>query len=1300
MSPLKSKFFLENAELKSLLNPPQESFLRNWSFGYNKEVILESSKISSLFARHSCWQKAYSDITFLTEILPFFKKYLIADESLSSLSKNYLPHFINQLFEEDKIEKILNPTKDKIEEDFFQKTLEEISALENGKCKLLFVKKDPSDQIFFLFTKKEKKMQFDILGSGKTFSLLLDESFQQSKKIPCKITYLDISKNSYVNKIWLAKLLKSSNQINFNIENLKEVLKSFKSETRFNTMITKCDRSFKSFLNTLLFMDDSNIFTKKNRHRLYLRMELVTLFHLFNRYKDSEIKNKDWIPLKSLFHSSCQNILNDYKKNYLETSEFQECVPYFTKIFQKLETTNPKISTYPLIKGWSMAPYINCELKDLDIKPSMQPPLVKIIEKKKSFVHSYFHFENENDSFQKIHLKIPPINSKEDFLNVLGMLVQNHDRRMIYEIFNPMHFPYSIDDPIWSKFTKEEAIQCMESLNLISKRLADNFLDENLFNWNDKKVLNKIFVFVRYLSLFHFKFTYHLGFYIPNFEENLTHEDVNNFKNLNLYAKFSPKADYNTPEEIHKENRRFIDEQYEFNSVYKCIEYYDNLLIKMIINEKIPKKFSYLYQISRKRNWYRPLKNSFLLAAYFNYELKIQSNEFSSTLFNLTFLKMFPFKTLCGYSYLNDRIKPHGISDEEYSLLSKKCEDEIKRTIGLYTQEAIVDDIEKVTDLIQLEFNKEIKRSRDLIRPYKENIINFEETSFSNEEKKALLLLLRKKYPYSEIFAFIDTFPTLLFEAEVRNYLDNLLFRPRLIKAIKKQPYFFQNLPLKLSYLIENTFENARNNHRYLDLLALLIQWYEKLKLIFLNNENFDIVENFTLETKNYLQYFLRESNSNKEIIPYLHHLLTTELYLLLIMPALSSDHLNQVLFNFIMRNSLSGDPMNHDPQMEEFIKNKHNLILTQLIERKLDNSFYNLVLNQIIQKDEMWEGSFPIFFNKNYRIDFAKCSLVIFNSRQKAGITLPPNVINQPLYKKLFGNLDLKSKKIAREEMYDGTLVYRFKDKNKIPCTIEEKNGVFHFYKTFPESIEPLQAIDLKKLQPEQEDESLFSMVNNMLRERKIPHLPLIFDYNLFINPENPYELFSYTEDNKYAFKLILQKDYWSKISIKNVIDLRKNDDLREVMSGLEIFNPLIDDLSCIEHPSQILIWKHFGQIESIELPRFKLEFSFKDNYLIPTNKKLDKYYVDLKANHTEKQGISFALLLKSFDPSLPNKLIIPESSSFKVNIKTPLPLSGGVAWIIWFAQMMDSQNETNSLFNNNAIENQIPYYLVDISS
>jgi hypothetical protein len=1362
-NPFQGSIFKENLTLSQLrpitkdqAPPVKASWFSSLSLSsllYSGPKSTNYSGVVAAFDRESVFQKMNLNLIAPHELISYFQRFIASDEAVSLEFKACMEKFSLLLENLNKINQLTNEDqKEKEKQLVFDSAVKDLAELKIGEFRLIPVNGKPNDQLFYLISKdSDKSMTIKIIGRGASMIDLSDVEEVAVKgkvKIPSVIIYKDIP---LMDEKGIRNLLNCSEleSINFKIKSLQAYLKPFqKFLTPINQsspLSTKTDHFFKSFWSGVKIANDPmNNNHKAINERFHLKISLSSLFEMFDHHKnDLKVGSEEFREIETLFRATSEEVVKTYKKGFINQQDLKDVVAELNFVQNAMEkAAKTELPSLGSINYLDMSIYTSSTVSNLKLnvpKPvNLQTKPSVAVNEASLAIPVPKHTGEMPALLQEL---VKPIQDIASLNQSFAGLIKNPSKEKIIETILKLEFSplkaknidhaylktdYERDQTsLWNHLSKDEAVALMQQFNQLSNFIVSAVKKEPYPSLDYLEALIKMSAIVLYLGNQHFTFA-----------ENSEYRTLSGASTSSLSHLFAGKVNEIYTNKVDAvSSDKFYRKGYRLNSLNLKTRAEINFPFVLSVepdkkvtakesleNEKyFREQLKYIDQVSpffadssfflpsNTKKWMRPLKHPMLVAAYYNMSFGISEEKKNDNYQLAAEMRKFLAGKVTGSIVGPSGIQFHGVSAAQQEMAKEKATNIILQEGGIKTQEAMVDDPETVAKILIQKLSDAIEdEALDTADDLKSTL------NLSKDEMTGLLLLLRNEDPQTEILAFIEKYPALMKEPEVRNYLDMLFFDYPLLHTLKDRKGFKEALPSILNDKIKELELKSLENPKLIDQLVFFVDWSNRLEDLY--KEIGYETKGFNPENNQVISALIKKAEVEPHLKFYLHGCLTIELQQLLKKEKLAGDDINQILIDYSLRQNAFSDPLNQDPAANFFLETHYKALIDKLKDQQLKPDSYEYVLDSLCEKNKItvdksaWTGNFPVFQKSNYQINFATGNISQLSTNEIVGLTLPNNVVFDPEFSKTFENLDITTLKITTYELDSGNKVYLFKDKHGLDCRIEGKGNEYSYYKTFPAFPNvKLQAIPLERLQPkiEKPNQASWRLTNALFvlkygfGDPTPPKLPLILDRGLYIDPANPLVGYSFNDKGEALFKVDLQTSKVWGLKIKNITDLRDpklSNIAWEVKSGEDIDHPVIQKLSSFEHLAQILVWGQKGHIEKIELPRFGLKFKLEGDQLICLNPAYKGYSIDLNASDADKQGIPFSLLLKAEDRNLPDKLIAPETDNFSMNIELQLSKNRGIAWMISLVQTLRKGVDSKIQFENVAKDKELPLIVMEI--
>lgn len=605
---------------------------------------------------------------------------------------------------------------------------------------------------------------------------------------------------------------------------------------------------------------------------------------------------------------------------------------------------------------------------------------------------------------------------------------------------------------------------------------------------------------------------------------------------------------------------------------------------------------------------------------------------------------------------------------------------------GRNTPEAFHDNPEGVFNFFQQENNPENVSQQSL--PFAD--------SFTLEEKKRLLRLVRSEEPQIELMAFLREMPHLMRNQDVRSFFDALFFSSSLEDFLKDRArhLFLENLPAQIEdeiQRLQRQVNEALNEERIADVetfqgrfeaLLYLYEMKEKLRRCY---PVFNRSAAAFTSSKNELTQLRQLCQNRSELQGCLGYAARVHL------KALFADHveadISEMVKDYALSRSYLTDSRNIDPYFEDEMMRHWQVIAKKCEETQPNlNSFLDLLCYQkdLPLDNTEWQRREDGFYcNNTYQVNLY--TLEVSKIGMEGGIeNLPLSIAQNPLFQKMLGGLVTDLRTTVKEA---GTKkIYSLQDKVGRPIQIELEAEKLTFYTKLPiEGGKWVQILQDNPFDPENLQKvkspvnaganpigfrAIFKAFSELEKQAEEQDLAVsaFAHYRIYMDPSNPASFYCLDQKGDAAFQLNV-KQTPEGIVIENVKDYRTSPTSHwQVNQASLMQNEAIEALACFENKSNMLLWSQGGKLQKIELPRYNLTFAFQQGRLVCTEGSFKDYFIDLSASLKEKKGFFHALMLQHSDPIKPKKLLIPEAEAITSKHQLAFPQASGLAKIPYF--------------------------------
>lgn len=1255
--------------------------------------------IAAAFDRGSQFQLGHHTSLAKPEAISYLQKCLSGDEAYTPDLKQCLDGLNQQIQLCQSVQSLSSSMKAKAIQTYSQKIVNDLMALKPGQKILLLAQAKMADEVLYLFSKEEKGWTFKIIGRGKSMDALsgLDEVSMAGKaKIQSTIAFENIPDELMQNPSWLkAVLAKTMIGSEFETEAVKKLTKHLDKYKKASSSLDALATETYNFVKTLWTAvkqvkkcEPASSFNKQANRRFYIRTELTALFNMYEEVKYTlKADTAEYQAVESMFRSVSEEAFVACKKGYITHAEMDEIVKELDIIHQALGLVKgivlPRLSQ---IKTLDMGVYGIGQLELFGARPPENIPEAPAVQAAPALE---FRIPTLFPTTPLPPLQLASFNSQITDVQVakdkIRELAKSPNLGKIVETIFTLEFsPYQRNakeiipliglssdnfdpnpDSLWRKLTSLEVVQIIEQLNVISEWMIAQTKGETcpLETYECLLKINTIVTFLtsRHASLDatfetldlkqHLKELYgikenHFGIFGIQEEEFLLRQgrrmnpwNVTTGQDLATFC-IAYRNEGNGPV-----TDRYKKQQELFSQ----------------IRPKFRGKAFFLPNNIDK--WIRPLSHPFLLAAYRNAGIRIGEHTKSSA----------------GTSA---RIWGK-ISEEEANRIKEEHEKALARQDGMKTQEAIVEDPEAVGEFLVEELQKILDYH---VSNYytKKGTLPKAFKSYSPEVLKALLLLLRNDFPQTEIIALLEKQPSLLNEPELCNFIDALFFNTSLERTLRVKEQFRNSLPVFLSEKINSL--KASKNPAEIKRLFFLIEMNHKTMQIYAKLGY--PTTKFNQDTFNIVRQQLEATSPHFDLYP-----IAASLYLKFQLEnqQFESADLISILLHYNILKNVRGNPFYEDPHNKFLIDSRYDQLVSEIEKLNLSANHFTFILDSMcshlflsLPKKE-WSGTFPLFNNGRFEIDLRKGTVKEI-ARNQIHTMLPNEVINDELFQNAFKGLNPIGLRVTLKEGEKGAREYLFVDQNDIPSRVEEKDGVYTYFKMIntPEPLE-VQAASFDVLKVTRNKIKLFVQRYDHPFPKTIkdhdnpPMLPYIFDHGFFIDPHNPKKGYCVNEAGQLLFEVHLEGHPF--IQIKEIIDCREGtrSEPLQVVCAKDLDHPVLQKLAAFEELSKMLVWGKQGTIKKVEFPRYGLSFELQGDALVCLDPRYKGYSIDLSATVKDRKGFPISLLLRHHDPERPAKLLVPESKAISFTLeKVPEP----------------KQNSLLDLLKDNSFKGRFKFY------
>lgn len=490
-----------------------------------------------------------------------------------------------------------------------------------------------------------------------------------------------------------------------------------------------------------------------------------------------------------------------------------------------------------------------------------------------------------------------------------------------------------------------------------------------------------------------------------------------------------------------------------------------------------------------------------------------------------------------------------------------------------------------------------------------------------------------------EVLGFIKTHPHLLKHADIRNFLEIVLFDYRGSNFYSRNEPYRQVFYSTLHKEIDKYRELAKTDSLYYDQLLFLLSISRKACAI---NQELPEAKSLaaTLEDSHPALTIVKDPKLAQYAYPALHD------YLLL---KIKGNDLTEITRLYFRLQKLPKEAQAVDPNESDLLDRRYHVMAHSFKDVKMEEMsplLDSLCKDQNLTLDfSPWTGTFPIFKNDQYEVNCLNGTIMDRSSGDSIAV-LPHEIASQPAYSAAFADID-KDSLLIRKNVKDNVTVYLVSDKSGERGRIEVEKGPARFYKTFSSRGETkqLQVMPILKESTSDIDKIVHSKNKDfkwkaLFREftktyQKHPIMALAGNA-LFFDHKDPHTGLVLEPSGALRFKVQLKP--------LKVIDCRgQNESVPYDIQTLDsVEDQTLKRLSRFENGENIVLFSQKGKLKQVELVRYGLKFHSKDNKLYLSDPKYEGYFVDLDRMYG---NVPNALLLRHADPAKLPKVIVPDS-------------------------------------------------------
>lgn len=504
--------------------------------------------------------------------------------------------------------------------------------------------------------------------------------------------------------------------------------------------------------------------------------------------------------------------------------------------------------------------------------------------------------------------------------------------------------------------------------------------------------------------------------------------------------------------------------------------------------------------------------------------------------------------------------------------------------------------------------------------------------SLTKEQMSDFLLIMTRGSHFSNLLGFIEKYPELLQNADIRNALD-FLFRDFVM--LKRTMLYDLNLAAFMGEFFHRHITAHIKKGKITEALFLI-----RLCHVARNGCRLPELPDYTRQVHKWL---LDSFNPDSQLKSLQYALLSEFLSGSTQKPSLNQEELRDfVVFYFYFANA-TPDQAHFDSVEQDRIRKLMGTLepaIQEIVERH--NPFLQHILDRIIQlkgfplPSEPWKGQFPVFEAGKIKINLLTGAIQRGNDRNEK-TALPLEVLNSVIFKKAFPNFAKVNPEIIRTRNAT-TTVFTFKDTQGRQVKIELTKG----------------EVSLFREHPHKPGTWLFGVA--LPPELRSTFPDCIGSQPFFIELGDQKILYSFAENGSPLFKLTLDSRA-QKLHFNSLEDLRPTGNARRGMVPQRLiptedlgFNALFG----FEHIGRIILWTQDNTVKQIEIS--DLIFEWKNDLLTCIEGPFRGYTLNLNPSSSATQGFPAALVLNHPDPQKPTKILIPRfGGDFRVCQEEP---------------------------------------------
>ena len=1101
-----------------------------------------------------------------------------------------------------KIQRIADPKKQNLSKKAYaQRTLQEIQNLAIGKSHLLLLTPSLSldhslnGQLFCTLSRTKEGFTLSFTGTGQAMSLL----HKENDKVSSSLYFESIPADKFKNSPFLNLLLQDwVEPEKLDPKNILIYTESFtKKDASHEKSMASSNRADKLFWNIVLSLPkkDQSEMTRGDIKVIRLRTELLILFETFDNCRfHLDPKTKEYQDLRRLLSDVSAKALHSYRKGDLSKEDLRKIKHRLIIIEKELQKAKKKPSKIISSKT-NFEPYT---LQDIDLKkaslrsphkmsqdqvPKNAPMLFDKVPYAEIEISIEEPFSLETytsiDSSQKFIDTLKIIHSSKDRLTQGSTAERKQVCNEIFRFFYETTYSHSENLDISPSDAKEARDRIIELTQAIAKVMSAGSLNEYAVH-----------------SLFNM---YNTSLYLNAFATGLWFEDE-------LYFFDWRDRTY------YKRDKRDI--KIRFNHDFEEVTRggWGGVYLYYPPDGNSPTKHS----LQAPEGADRMLEHLHAIQKI----LHVSTHFRGKGAYQIEITDFFEKS-----ASLDKWIRP--IHNPYLRELYRKCLITYKKP-----PEAFFDNLEEI-------FNDYIQ---DLPITDEEKDL-FCLGTLTELKHLSRILVDRDFDATTEISAFIKEHPHLLYNPEIRNFIDALIYfakglpkgfieeeMRRLTAQIKEQMH---QKPIEDPELLKVRFETLlyfneqAPNEKRIKNLCLLSQKTPELK------------SSFGYASRILLKTLLKETTIHQ-------------------------NNISLILHTFADAYCSTIDPMNVEPWFEQQMELHWQKISAHLKEIQFDAT---PLLERICFLKGMhvgegeWSHAGDLIFKKGpFEVDLKTFEVRLTNTPLSFG-PLPGTIISDAALQPFLERENLETLIVQIEKTRSGN-AYFFKDHQGMPIQIEVRNGKNILYKQFELKGKKiwLQGLDIKP-KAQKKPKGLLASYTAFKKDRKKEAPLAFFDNGVFINPKTKKAYTLNTAKTKLELEMKLQI-CGADLRFSHVRDLRTSlpTGRWKINHAGALKSKNLDFLNAFENKEHIILWRKKGELKKIEFQRYGLTFAVKNGQLYGLTEPFIGYKVSVRPD-----GLRHALYLEHPNPKKPNKILLADSKALEKKEKSISPKARGLGKI-----------------------------------